>query len=360
MDMLHYIHWRGDLTFEERPLNEIDSLLLSVLSYEQFDDILYSNTSLNIQRVCEIFFKKYSEEELKARRTFTYRSYELLKEMAYCPRYKDLELSNYVDEIDEELNLQFSAITYSYKNKFKYIAFRGTDDTIVGWKEDFTMIYKDEVLSQKKAVDYIQNIFKAQKPFSRTKYYIGGHSKGGNLAIYASLNAPKQMRNKIERIDNFDGPGFDLSFWDLHQNQSLNNKITTYIPEASFFGRLFKLEGKTLIFKSNQRGLLQHMPFNWHVDVTKFVYEESFSEGSDKAIHKFNDLMQSYSKNEREELVEGLFSIFKKLEIYTIEDLTEINFNRIINSLKEINNLNSDAKKVIKELLVMIVDITNS
>lgn len=359
MDMLDYIKWRGDLSFDERPLNEIDSLIFSTLSYEEFDWVLFPNTSLSLNQVADLFFKKYKEEDLCKRKTLTYRSFEILKAAAYTRRYGEIILSNYVDETNEKLSLQFSAITYQHKNQWKYIAYRGTDETIIGWKENFTMLYKDEISSQRKAVEYLQNVLKQHKPLSKTKYYIGGHSKGGNLAIYASAFIPQKMIKNIVAIHNFDGPGFDVNFWSIPTIKTVLPKITTFIPAASFFGRLFKHNEKIVVIKSDQRGLLQHSSFFWHIDVQQFVYEQEVSDGSDKAISRFNDLMTDYTKKERETLVEALFSIFTNLDVHSIEDLAKININRVIASLKELNELDGDAKKALREILTMIWDISN-
>jgi len=359
MDMLDYIKWRGDLTFDERELNEIDSLIFTTLSYEEFDGILSPNLKLTLNQVADAFFKKHKEEDLAKRKTFTYRSYEILKACRYTKRYGNILLSNYINQTNTNQNLQFSAITFQYQNKWKYIAFRGTDETIIGWKEDFMLLYQDEISSQKKAAEYLQTTLKQHKPFSKMNYYIGGHSKGGNLAIWACSAVPKKMHKHIIAIHNFDGPGFDVHFWNQPSINSLLSKITTFIPSASFFGRLFKHNERIVILKSDSRGLLQHSAFYWHVDVQRFAYELDVSDGSDKAISRFNDLMNSYTKKERETLVEALFSILANLDIHTIEDFTKVSFTKVINSLKELNDLDNDAKKALREMLTMIWDISN-
>ena len=217
MEMLEYLKWRGDLTFDERGLNEVDALLFSLISYEDFGNILEDN-ALTLKEVSDVFFLTHNEEDLRNRVTFTNRSYEILKAAASSKRFGSLILSNYVNEIDDEQDLQFCAMTIEHKNKWKYIVFRGTDDTLVGWKEDFQMTYKQEVLSQKKAVEYVHRIFNQDtlitKVFQTIDYYVGGHSKGGNLAIYASGHVSKMIQKRIVRIDNFDGPGFLQHVWD--------------------------------------------------------------------------------------------------------------------------------------------------
>lgn len=359
MDILDYIHWRADLSFEERPLNEIDSLIFCTLCYEDFDDLFKNNSRLTINQIADLFFKRHKEEDLSRRKTLTYRSYELLKAMCYTNRYGNLVISNYINQTSSSLNLQFSAMTFEYKQQWKYIAFRGTDDTIIGWKEDFMMIYKDEVLAQRKAAEYVNTILKQHKPFSKTKYYLGGHSKGGNLAIYASAFVPSTWTKRIITIHNFDGPGLDSTFWAKPNVKALLPKITTYIPTSSFFGRLFKNNAKIQIIKSEHKGLLQHNGFHWQVNVDSFIQENLTSEGSDKAISRFNELMNGYTSKEREQLVETLFSIFTTLNIQTIEDMAKINIGRVFNSMKELNDLDNETKKALIEIASMIWELSN-
>lgn len=361
MELLEYIKWRGDLSFEERELNEIDSLIFCSLSYETLDDMFMKRKSATINEIAEEFFAIYDEEELKNRITFSNRSYEFLKAMRNTKRYGSLIVSDYVNEIDHEIDLQFSAMMIENPNQWRYIVFRGTDDTITGWKEDCSMIYKDEVLSQRKAVKYIQRITEEKtflaKMFNKYDYYIGGHSKGGNLAIYASSFLPLEIQKKIVRIDNFDGPGFQQKIWDKPSMENIIPKIVTYIPTSSFFGRLFEHPEKIVVIKSKLAGLLQHNPYNWLVNMDRFYYADEVSESSDKAVEKFNQILIAIDKDEREDIVESLFTIFDTLDIYTFNDITNINFNTVLKALKELSELDNKTKKIMIELLGLVWDI---
>lgn len=362
MSMFDYIKWRGDLSFDERELNEIDSLILSYLSYEMFDGLVEGKT-LTIQEIAEKFFAIYDEKVLENRLTLSKKSYLLLKEMANAPRYQSLILTNYVNEIDHEHDLQFSACTFQYKDKWKYIAFRGTDDTFTGWKEDFSMSYKKEILSQRKAVEYLNKVSSDDslltKVLNKCDYYVGGHSKGGNLAMYASAFVPHEVQKRIKRIYNFDGPGFMEHVWLNSSIQSIKSKIHTYIPTSSLFGRMFVHQEKVTVIKSSQIGLIQHDPLYWHVSVDHFVYANDVSDGSDKAIVQFNEMLNEYDIEKREELIESIFGIFKRLNIYTFEDLLDIDVNRIFHALKELSDLNSEQRKIILEFLKIVVKVSD-
>lgn len=361
MDLLDYIKWRGDLSFEERELNEVDSLIFCSLSYESFDDIFRLKKSMTVNELAKIFFALYDEEELKKRIAFSNRSFEFIKAMRNTKRYQSLILSHYVNEIDHESDLQFSALTIEYPKKWKYIVFRGTDDTFTGWKEDFSMLYKEEVLSQRKAVEYIQQVYKETKDdhrfFHKYDYYLAGHSKGGNLAMYAGLCAQQSLQKRIKKIYNFDGPGFNQEVWEKESMKQMKEKIVSYIPTDCFFGRLFEHQEKTMIIKSLQTGLLQHSAYNWVVDVDHFQYENQLSEKSNQVIIKFNTLMNSIDKKEREEMIENIFTIFPSLNIYTFTDITKIHFNSVLKLLKEWNGFDNKSKKLLIELLGLVWEI---
>ena len=212
MDIMDYLHWRSDLSFDERPYNELDAVAFCALGYEILDDVFKEKAVMTLDEVADLFFQMHDEMELKKRMSVSARSYEVLKAMRHTKRYGSLVIAGYVSEIDHSLDLQFSAMTLIHKGKWKAVIFRGTDDTVTGWKEDFSMLYRDEVLAQRKAVEYMSEITKDEslinRLFGKMDYYVAGHSKGGNLAMYAAVNVGPEVRERIRRVFNHDGPGF--------------------------------------------------------------------------------------------------------------------------------------------------------
>lgn len=360
MNLLEYIEQNKNISFEEKRINEIDSLIFTILSYEKFDEIL--DEAKTIKEVCEIFFNKYREEELRERISLTSRSFEVLKAMGNTFRYKNLILDHYINEIDEQANLQFSAITIQYRNKWKYVAFRGTDDTIVGWKEDFMMCCNDTVLSQQKAVDYLNGIFDQDSFFRRflkkCDVYIGGHSKGGNLAMYASANCKSGIQKNIVRVDNFDGPGFIGKVWDQANYAKITSKLTSYIPTSSIFGRLFEHDGEVQVIHSDGIGLFQHDAFSWHIEGDHFVEENELSEGSNKAITILNELLLEFDIERRKELIESTFQIITNMGIHTFNDVKKLDIGKIFHGLLELKDLDKDAKRVLFAILRVMWDVS--
>ena len=197
-DIMDYLNWRGDLNFKQANINEVDSIILARFSYLPFKDIDLKQTD-NIENISI----KMKDLELDK---FTWKDdKEFIIKLGKSKRYKDLIISDYEEIIDLEAQKQFAAITIWLPNRYKYISFRGTDTSLVGWKEDFNMSFMKDIPSQKESVRYLNKIAKKY----RGKIIVGGHSKGGNLAIYSSMFCDDKIKKRILAIINADGPGFD-------------------------------------------------------------------------------------------------------------------------------------------------------
>ncbi len=355
-DIFSYLKWRGDLTFEEVAFNEVDALVFAALIYEEFDEVYNPLQNYNLKQLSTIFFNKYSLDYLDKRVSFNKDSYRLLQACANSKRYQDCLLINYVNEIDRNNNLQFCAGIFSYKNLFSYIAFRGTDSTIVGWKEDFMMFYCDETESEKKACIYLNNVLNNSQLlhlFKDQDYYVGGHSKGGHLAIYASSKLTNKKLKNLKRIYNFDGPG--LNKWD---NPLIVNKISSYGVEASIFGRLFTHLEPIKIIKSNDNGLFQHALYTWHINPHGLDEGIAFNQASNECKEQIDSIQNAHNYEELEQIVISIFAVFEKLNINTLTDLRHLNLNSLIKGIQEIKNLDSKTKKVCANIIMMIINLS--
>ena len=171
-----YLKWRGDLSMRIDPFNDIDGLILSELVYVDFDKIVPTfpnEQSYCLKDVANNFTQVNNIEELLDEISFTKESITLLQELAKCPRYQNILLSNYINELDYQSIKQFAAITFQLENSSIYVAFRGTDDTILGWREDFQMTYQFPVASQQRAVEYLAK--SAEIDFSKSLFYLLCH-----------------------------------------------------------------------------------------------------------------------------------------------------------------------------------------
>lgn len=362
MDIMDYLHWRSDLTFDERPYNELDAVAFCALGYEILDDVFKEKKMMTLDEVAEQFFAIHDETVLKKRLSVSSRSYEVLKAMRQTRRYGSLILAGYVSEINHALDLQFSAMTLIHKGKWKAVVFRGTDDTITGWKEDFSMLYRNEVLAQRKAVEYMSEITKDEsiinRLFGKMDYYVAGHSKGGNLAMYACAHVNESVQKRIKRIDNFDGPGFREEVWITASMKNILPVIRTYLPADSFFGRMFVNDSEKTIVKSRKNGLMQHDLYNWQVDVESLIRLETFEDSSEKAVFKLNELIKDHSESELQEIVESTFTLTETLGLIKLSDVTKVDVLKAAKAVKELAELDNKTKKVLIELVGVLLNLS--
>ena len=122
-------------------------MALSLLAYVEFNNVVISDRCY-LKDVAEMFFKLNDVEKLMEEFSFTKNSIVLLEIMAKSNRYQDILVSDYVSELDYKITKQFAAITFRLPDGSIFISYRGTDDTILGWKEDFMMSYKTLIPSQ--------------------------------------------------------------------------------------------------------------------------------------------------------------------------------------------------------------------
>ena len=260
-----YLKWRGDLSFSEAAFNEVDSLILSLISYVEFGGIvpeIDSEESITIKEAWERFWTVYKNTDSSYLTSFLSKPPILLKEAAKTKRFGEIRIGKYVNQIDTQKDKQFSASTFLVNDDSIYVAYRGTDATIVGWKEDFNMSFLSEVPAQSEAVQYLEKTAGQKKSYIR----LGGHSKGGNLAIYSGIRCSREIRKRILSIHNFDGPGFRQDLLLSDEYLEMLPRISNYLPQASIIGMLLEHAGERKIVRSNYfGGILQHDAFSWEV-----------------------------------------------------------------------------------------------
>ena len=354
-NLFDYLAWRGDLSFEESEFNEVDSMILCWLSYVALDGIVPEDcsefSSLSIRETAEKFFETHDIDRiLSSTVSFTKTSVVLLKELAESKRFSDVRLTGFVNRIDFEKEFQFCAMTVLLKKGLSYVVFRGTDDTLVGWKEDFNMSFLPVIPAQSMALAYLENV--ANRIWG--KFYVGGHSKGGNLAIYAGVRSSYRIRRRILTIYNNDGPGFyDLNNLGDGYAQMLP-KIKNYVPESSVIGVLMEHAGEFTVVKSNSKGFFQHDAMSWEVLGPHFVELESLSSASILFNQVINNWLKEVSKEERENFVDTLFGILDATRAKSIDDLNAEKAKVANKVLKEITGLDKNTKSMLAKTLTVL------
>ena len=223
-NILDYLDWRGDLTFDQSPFNEVDNLLLSQLVYVDLEGIVpgpESNEKIRIAEASRIFFATHDEQKILEKVSMTKTAMYVLKKMAESERYKDAMLGGYVNDISIAEQSQFAVVCVYLGDRSLFVAFSGTDDTIVGWRENFNMGYLDATPGQKKAVDYLNSMV----GIGQWRVRVGGHSKGGNLSVYASVHCRPIIKHKIIAVYSNDGPGFSKEMVESEAYQEMLSKI---------------------------------------------------------------------------------------------------------------------------------------
>lgn len=340
MNILDYIKWRGDLSLKNDPFNEVDNLCIAQMSYTKFDNYISIDDSITIEEVNQVFFKHVSESKVKASKSFTGTSPMVLKEMAKSNRFKDMKIHHFESISNKKDTLQFCAFQVDLDDKTTYVVFRGTDDTLVGWREDFNLSY-EVTKAQQKAQEYVNKFLNGNK-----KYIFGGHSKGGNLAIYAASKAKKRIKNRIINIYSNDGPGLNEEFVEHKEVEDILNKCIKIVPEYDFFGMIFDNDIiKHKVIESDQFAILQHDAMSWQVEGNKFKEVKSISPES-KVIKKgFNDFMKEVSLTQRQEFVDEVFNSLEALKVQNISELSKATIPAFINAAKKLISMDESVKK---------------
>lgn len=344
-NLLDYIAWRGDLTFRQSPFNEVDNLIFAELAFVDFRGIvpgIGEGDGILLREAADVFFSAHSAgEKIDMGILIPAEIPEMLRKMAAAPRYRDVKLNCFTDRNDAERAEQFAALTAETGDGALYLAFRGTDDTLAGWKEDFNMSFMAEIPSQKLAVEYVRAV---ARRFPRRKLRLGGHSKGGNLAVYAAVFSPAIVQRRIERVWSNDGPGFREDLSKLPQYQRLADRITSIVPKSSVVGMILQHEEDYAVVDSSQQGLFQHDGFSWEVLGNSFVRLHGVTRQG--RIHDLvlKEWVRNMSLAQREKFVEGLFAVLESSGAQTLTELKSDRFKAALAMVKAMKDMEKETR----------------
>ncbi|MCR4951439.1 MAG: DUF2974 domain-containing protein [Solobacterium sp.] len=264
-DVYAYLKWRGDLSFERDPLNEADHLVFSMLSYVNMDDL--DSEGKTLQEI----FAEYSEKKIDQSRD-TLDPSGVLEQCAKTCRYQNVTVSGYTNSIDDCVRRQFCAMIFHYLPDEAYVAFRGTDSTFTGWREDFNMSAVSVWPGQLAALAYVDRNLKGD-----ISYVFGGHSKGGNLAQFAAMYCREEVRKRIRRIVSLDGPGFRPEIAGTDEFLATAAKTIHFLPEQSVIGLLLENPVSEIVVDCSKSLLDQHDPYTWQIEGCRFIRAEKLS-----------------------------------------------------------------------------------
>lgn len=346
-NFLDYLDWRGDLSFAQSPFNPVDNLILSQLSYVAFDGVVpgFDDTpsSVSLTEAAE----RLLSGDRTANPTLTQQNCSLLSALAKSARFQTARLTFYCNDRNIAEEKQFSAVTVRLDDRSAFIAFRGTDSTIAGWKEDFNMTFTCPIPAQTEAVRYLEHVTASLSCPLR----VGGHSKGGNLAVYAAASCPEEAQGNLLAVYDNDGPGLSAAFLESTGYQRMQDRIHTFLPQSSVIGMLLEHCETYTIVRSSRSGLMQHDPYSWKVLGPNFEIAEEFTAGSRLVDATLNQWLASMDVETRRTFIDTLYQVLEKTGAERLEDLTDNWRNNMFTVLDALKNTDKETRKMIRDVL---------
>ncbi|MFS9066837.1 DUF2974 domain-containing protein [Streptococcus timonensis] len=334
-------------SFYDLPLNELDILALTELTYLSFDNLLDESDN----RLLDVATRVPRDSNMLTNKE----RLQLLDQLSTHKRFKNSKLSNFVNDIDVELQKQFAAMTYRLNLDTYLIVFRGTDDSIIGWKEDFHMTYMNEIPAQKHALTYLEDFFK-QHP--KQKVLIAGHSKGGNLAVFAASQIQPELQEKISAIYTYDAPGLQAHLTETTGYQDIIPKIHRYVPQGSVIGMMLEVPDTPIVVRSLALGgIAQHNTFSWLTEGQHFVQLEAISSESLQIKDTLKEWVDSVPDEELELYFDLFFGTILESGISSINELSSKNAIEHVRQLvSQAHTLEPEQVEILKNLTQLLLD----
>ncbi len=353
-NLFDYLEWRGDIDFKKSAFNEIDALLLSQISYIDFGGAVpdgFLGKGLPLSDVAEIL-KSLPDFERRCRFStgINPRTMELFLSAAETERFSSINMKSFTDILDETKEEQFSALTCTI-DKTTVIIYRGTDGNVVGWKEDCHLSCMDEIPAQKDALEYLLSAAKS----SHGKIILAGHSKGGNLSVYAASRCPDKIQKRISAVYNFDGPGFEESFFNSEGYMKVEDRIMNFVPQFSIVGMLFHHPKNVTVVTSGSKGIMQHDPISWKTGAQKFPELESTVRESKYISSTVNEWIDRLSREQRSQFVDAVFDIFRNAKISENDQIKSNPLESAGKMISAYTKMDSDARHVLQNTLQLLV-----
>lgn len=316
-DMLDYIRWRGDLPFTVSPPNEVDAVIFSTLSYIPFQGraAFHPEEAIPFSEAVEEFFS-YPEPPDYVR---AQRDLDLLKAAGESVRFGNTRITEYRPKFIKEQDTQFAGVTFLLDDGSLFVTFRGTDNTLVGWKEDLSMSFRSVIPSQALAKQYLQDVLMTHSGPVR----VSGHSKGGNVAVYAVSQSAPVIRDRVLEVYNQEGPGFSAEFLEDPGYQAILPKIRTYLPQGSMIGVVLYRAEPVIIVQSHETGIMQHDPFSWDICGTAITRMDALNANSQFFRLTMENWLAGFDMDDRVRLVNMLYDLLTSGDVEVMDDVLQ-------------------------------------
>ena len=354
-NLIDYIEASQYDSFYDKEVNTLDVLALTEVTYLPFDGMVAAdfspdkNISLHHLAVLfdQHFQKKYPSLGMVNRNRLT-----LLSHLSTYKRYKHIKAFAFINDYNLDSQKQFAAITYQVRPKEFVVVFRGTDDTLIGWKEDFHMTYMAEIPAQRTATEYLTALLSNLDG----RVTIAGHSKGGNLAIYAASQIAPHLQERIQQIFSFDAPGVHASVLESSGFKAVEGKIKHFIPQGSIVGMMLEPPKNALIVKSKANGLMQHISFSWEIEQNQFKFVPAVTKDSLQVDQTLKTWTASLSDEELREFFDLFFGIFIQAGILRFGDITTDTLSKIQKVVQNSQQLTPKQQTMMEHSVRLLID----
>lgn len=337
MNVFDYLDWRGDLSFLYSPMNEVDNLIFAQLAYLNLENIVPSDDSYRVS--LEFVHDKYKALGYDQSYLVNDPLY-MLERAVLTDRYKGVMLSDYSEVIDYDRHIQFSAVTFHLPDGTAYVGYGGTDNSIAGWREDFNISFMEETPGQCEAVRYLNGIIEK----TDERIIVGGHSKGGNFAVYAAAFCDRKER--VTRVYSNDGPGFNENTVKSKEYHDVLEKTVKFIPESSFIGILLESRADSTVVKSDARGFMQHNPYTWCVYGPKFEIADQRSLASMFMDEVLGMWITSLEFQKKKLFIETVFDTIEASGMTTFSEFNSnkwVSYNAVVKAVMRIDSVTARA-----------------
>lgn len=349
-NMMNYVQEFGKDSFDERPFSEIDALVLTELGYSPLEEIASSDMSGKEFSTIEEIAHYMGENAERLLRDnpmmITQERVDLTQEIGKAKRYQSLKFFGMKSEVDSDITKQFAAFTVEIKPNVRIVIYRGTDETLIGWKEDFMMTYSPIIPAHKDAKEYLEQ----QAKLFDGEILLSGHSKGGNLALYAASTQEKEVQSRLGKIFCFDSPGLHRSILEMEGYHAVVPLAMRYIPQDALVGLLLESEIPYVIVKSNAFAALQHSALTWEIENGQFVTMDHLTKNSQLNDQTFKKWTEEVSDEELELFWDVFFELLFTIGLDTINDV----FGKFMHYVQEFFKAAGQMDEEKRELLTRV------
>ncbi len=351
-NLFDYVNWRGDILFEQVPFNTVDALMLSHLSYSIFDGLLSDSfgESKTLEKLAEDFKSAPDyNERINIGFLINKQTAELMFKCAASERFKNVRICGYRTKYSEENTEQFAAMTFLIGDKV-IVSYRGTDDSLVGWREDFNIVWQHPIPAQADAIEYMKEA--AEKLTG--KINVIGHSKGGNLVINTAVNCDEKIRSRFEKLYNFDGPGFSKDFFEKKEYKEIERKLISVYPEFSIVGMIFRHPEQYSVVKSTGFAVMQHDALTWQIMGAGLDEADDFKEESKFFYKAFNSWVDGLTLEQTKKFVTALWDVIEASDVKTNTELQENAIACTARMIAKLSSLDKNTKKEVHQILRLL------